>query len=403
MFRSERSLSIFNFKGLLVLSRLIPLRQAGFLCACAVLLALPLCLLDRWHLLLVITLTAFAGFAIGRVFRSCRPHLLGLIILVPGLFLLGETLFRFNYFGWDGLSYHRCRPAGYGHPWSTFEFSEETYTGLKARQTILFKGKPFTVNNLGFRGRDVDPSKNHGEFRIVVLGGSVSLGSGVADDESLFALLEKRIDAAVSERTVTVVNLSMGGVHPGNSLHALRNVGMALDPDMILFFLDRSSFSLGPPEETPRRVRKLQVPHSRLVMEPKYSFFANRFFLAGAVFSQAASLRGRSERRVSPDGRDLKAMELAYLREVLSTLRSVAGDRPVMLYSLRPIRNNLDAVAARFGMRAMSLPGSVMEGHAPAELNIYPGDPHPNALAHGLYADAFFEKLLAFVRETMAE
>ncbi len=421
----QRSSSIFNFDQIRVWGRLFSRQQIYFLICCAVLLALPLFLLDKLHLLAVLVLWLIVWTATWKWCRHYRRHLLGFTALLPALAFAGELLFRFHYFGVEGLSFDRYRPAGYAHPWSNFKYSEETYTGLQPNQTLLFKGTVFKVNNMGLRGRDVTLEKPPGVYRIVLLGASVSLGSGVGEDEGVFAILEKRLNEAIGEPRIEVINLSMGAADMANMVHALRHAGMAYDPDMIVFLIDKSGIKPGRFEEMPRGVKGLKVPLWRLVCEPKYEFFSSRFYFPRAVLSQFTALRLwlsrgmlstrnirrarardefheglQEEKQVS---RQKGGSNRAYVEEAVSRVHEIAGDIPVVLYTMRPFPRFLDDLAQRYDMRVLLPPEGFLEKYKPAQLIIYPGDPHPNAFAHQLFADAYYEELLKAVGDSLGK
>jgi len=63
--------------------------------------------------------------------------------------------------------------------------------GWRHRKNVIGKlrGKKVSINNIGFRGRDVD-FKNKIKKRILMLGDSITFGLGVADDETFSTILD---------------------------------------------------------------------------------------------------------------------------------------------------------------------------------------------------------------------
>jgi hypothetical protein len=106
------------------------------------------------------------------------------LILILSFFLLyGEMDFRLiphitrlEYEVHDSL-YFRLAPSQVGYEWL-------------ARMTR--KSPPITINSLGLRGPEVDV-RAVGRYRILAVGSSSALGSGVEDDETWTAVLEKNL------------------------------------------------------------------------------------------------------------------------------------------------------------------------------------------------------------------
>jgi hypothetical protein len=82
------------------------------------------------------------------------------------------------------------------------------------------------INNLGFRGPDIDPKKI--TKRVLVVGDSFTFGWGVPDADTWVQML----DSAQTE--VEVLNLGRGGAHPGDHVQLLRKALPLLRPDLVV-------------------------------------------------------------------------------------------------------------------------------------------------------------------------
>jgi len=82
-----------------------------------------------------------------------------------------------------------------------------------------------TLNDQGYRGPALDGRGE--ELRAVVLGDSVAFGYGVDDDETFAARLHRRSG-------LEVANLGVQGYGTDQSLLRLRDVGLPLDPDVVI-------------------------------------------------------------------------------------------------------------------------------------------------------------------------
>lgn len=379
--------------------------------ALLLLTALPVYLVDAMPLHGVALLWAALWGGVWWWLRSYRKHLAVYLLLLPLLGVCGEVLFRLNVFGWDGLSFDQYRPAGYGSPWATFSFRPDTYTGLAPNQELFFKGARFTVNHRGFRGKDIAPQKPAGVYRLVAVGASGPLGAGVSDEDVVFARLEARLNEAFPDRTIEIVNLSMGGASMGNMVHALRHVGMAYNPDLILFFVDKAGIRSGAFVEERLHVRAVTESRWRQVVDPQFRFLEQRFFFFQAVKQHADDLRRKFARTwvpahfAAPRERAPLHQRRPYLDAALDRVQELAGNIPVVLYLLREHRDGefgdegesferyINIQGEQRGIHVLPVPDLEDLPLGRHELILYPGDSHPNARGHQHYAETYYDDL----------
>ena len=313
-------------------------RQVRFALSCLLVVTVPLCLFDRIDvpvlaaIELVLILLAFA------INRDYRAHLVMLLAIVLLFCTIGEVYFRLRYFGPAGLSFSRCHPAGYGHPWSNFEYDETTYTGIKPNSAVYFKGRLFTVNDAGFRGKSYPFEKGTNVFRIVLAGASATIGSGLADNETLTSMLEDRLNAACLPKRVEIINLSISGSQYGDMLHVLREFGLQYDPDILMFLANETLIPAGDMPIRARKVHKIDKTHLQLALNQKYDVFSSRFFFAAliAAFREGNITRAAWE-RLAPPKNGLRSRRDENLAAALQQLDEMKGNGRVLLYLLRPI------------------------------------------------------------------
>jgi len=117
-----------------------------------------------------------------------------------------------------------------------FEYTLEgkRYKVMKAHADMRVYGTPVRTNALGFRGPEITP-KRPGEFRIVVLGDSFTFGPGIAYKELFTSLLQARL--ARAHPGAHVINLAVEGYNVVQYAAVLEEVGLRLDPDLVLVAL----------------------------------------------------------------------------------------------------------------------------------------------------------------------
>lgn len=87
------------------------------------------------------------------------------------------------------------------------------------------------TNEFGFRGRAVGP-KTPGEFRILVLGDSITFGDYLQEDETLPAVLERQLRA--SHPGLRVINAGKPGADLLTESYIFLESGLAVEPDLVL-------------------------------------------------------------------------------------------------------------------------------------------------------------------------
>jgi len=108
-------------------------------------------------------------------------------------------------------------------------------SGLIAPNTDgWFSGVRWRTNRFGFRGPDVAPTPPSGVVRIVVIGDSVTAGHGLPAEEAYPAQLEALLDAD-GRGEFEVLNLGVPGAALGFSLARLIEVGLPLEPRVVVY------------------------------------------------------------------------------------------------------------------------------------------------------------------------
>jgi len=117
-----------------------------------------------------------------------------------------------------------------------FEYTAQSkrYKVMKPHADMQIYGTRVRTNALGFRGAEV-AAKQPGEYRVVVLGDSMTFGPGIADERLYTAQLEQKLRAR--HPGVRVLNLAVEGYNILQYEAVLHEVALALEPDLVLVAL----------------------------------------------------------------------------------------------------------------------------------------------------------------------
>lgn len=259
------------------------------------------------------------------------------------------------------------------------------FTHIPSRTAIL-ESVMIRLNEAGLRGGPIEPLPSGGR-RILVIGGSSTLGWGVTEENTLTVRLESLLRA--SGETVQVLN---GGVANYNAKRYVarffKELVLLNSTDIVVHFFHRDAEELLP--DRPNEILR----HSQLAytMWLAVDRLINR--------SSGESLVDHYQRTFDP-----KSPGFISMRANLKKLANFAKERGVRIYlaaspdtrdlvgpKLRFVHEAMAQVAVESGYTFIDLLPA-LEGLPPEKIFVMPGDPHPNALGHDLMAKVIFHAI----------
>lgn len=256
----------------------------------------------------------------------------------------------------------------------------------KRNDAAILQSTAIRTNSMGLRGGPVEPLAPGGR-RILLLGGSITLGWGVAEENTIAAVLEKKLRA--SGEKVQVLNGGVGNYNAVRYTNRFFDELQTLQPtDIVVHYFLRDAEDLQPGGGS------ILLEHSELAVTLWIA--KNRLFEP----SGQGVLEDHYRRVYAPDSAGFLKMKAQLKR--LSDYARAHGIRVYLAmtpdihdlknYRLEYIHRIMKQVAASDGYAFVDLLPA-LRGRPPEELFAMPGDPHPNALGHRLMADALFPVL----------
>jgi hypothetical protein len=293
--------------------------------------------------------------------------------------------------GWQSRGATQAKPAD----WITLEETAAVRpTGdLRGIEFVpgyegSFKRTTLRTNRWGMRDREYDREKPPGTFRIAVLGGSHTMGSGVEGEDTFENVVEDELNqgggTAPYER-VELLNFAMAGFSVLQSMRLLDLKVLDFDPDMILCVVHVNE------EVMVGRALRASIAKGRDLGYPWLEELVARTNARDGM--STVELQRELEPYVP------EAMEGA-LRTIAESARH-SGAIPAVLYVPltnedlnRSVRRREEVL--RMAKRAGAIVLSVDDAYAGFEgkdLVVAAWDTHPNALAHRLIADRIVVEL----------
>ena len=98
------------------------------------------------------------------------------------------------------------------------------------------------INSLGFRGEEIPREKMPDEFRVLVLGDSITWASYLSEEETYVKRMEEYLQKLRPGRKVKVINAGVGDIGLNEELDILKERGLATRPDLVIlaFYLNDS-------------------------------------------------------------------------------------------------------------------------------------------------------------------
>ncbi|MBI2653403.1 SGNH/GDSL hydrolase family protein [Candidatus Woesearchaeota archaeon] len=115
-------------------------------------------------------------------------------------------------------------------------FSNKIYKEYGFGPGNLEWAKKIKLNSLGYRDIQHSIAKQNGTFRILVFGDSYTMGSGIDNFDDVYArVLQKKLDESYGKGKFEMIILAKGGYSTINVLRDLRDIGLNMSPDLIVY------------------------------------------------------------------------------------------------------------------------------------------------------------------------
>jgi lysophospholipase L1-like esterase len=252
-------------------------------------------------------------------------------------------------------------------------------------------GVQFDTNSKGLRDREFSYEKPPGKLRIMMLGDSFTVGWGAKFDETF----SKRIERLYADRGIQaeVINTGVGNYNTIQEVEYYLTEGYKYNPDIVVLNFFVNDAEPVPVAHPPPTI--LRTCYSCIFVAGTIDSLSREFFAKKDWADYYLDLYG-------DDGRakgwlDAKAYiaKLAAFTKAHGTKLLIANLpelHDVQHYSLQKITDLVREAADQNDVPFVDLLPYV-QGVPSPELWVTPPDPHPNGLAHKLFAQGIFEAL----------
>ena len=257
-------------------------------------------------------------------------------------------------------------------------------------------GVDVQINSHGFRDAEHPLRKPEGEYRVLLLGDSLTFGWGAAAADTFATRLQEqlgaRFEACGDARRVRVINTGVGNYNTDQQVSFFEIRGRNFEPDLVLL-----DYFINDAEPTPRQKSPWIIKYSYLGMAVWGRLdLLRRLYLTGEDFADYYPGLYGEDRAGWRQARDAFARLARLSREegfslvmfLLPELHAVGPE-----YGFQEIYDRVAAAATSAGIQRVIDLAPRFSGEDPETLWVALDDAHPNARAHTILAEGMYAEL----------
>jgi hypothetical protein len=286
-------------------------------------------------------------------------------------------------------------PEGWGKGRKVFSRERPDFLlkDLVPSMNTVLGGAPCTSNSLGMRDREYDKLKPANTYRIVLLGASHDMGTGVKDDQTYENLVEDNLNSRVPDARYSryeILNLSVAGDSILQRVLRLEQEGVEFQPDAAML-----SVTAVDEQFIASHLRKALMRG----IEPSAEY---RDVVQSVI--RRAGVNGKMpgvmiERRLQPYVTELCRWSFQRFAQHCAQ----RGVRPIVIYRPAPAdfsgqesaaRSKMLGMARSAGLEVVDLSPAFDSVTDRSSLILAKWDDHTTALGHRLLADKLYEALV---------
>lgn len=253
--------------------------------------------------------------------------------------------------------------------------------------TINFHGQKFSTNRWGIRDQDYEKIPPPDTYRIVLLGPSFVMGSGVADNETFEWQLEQQLNKEQQGGAYSkyeILNFGVAGYSALQELWVFEKEAVSFKPNAVFFVSHQIEKEILVRNLADRLIRGVEIPYDYLVE------------LGQKAGVKPGMLQEDAEKLLTPYGDELVSWTY---RRVVETSRE-ENILPVWIFLptlempvSQEVVDKLANEARDAGFDVLTL-DDTFKGRDIKSLIVAEWDLHPNAKGHQLIAKNLYQKIL---------
>jgi len=248
-------------------------------------------------------------------------------------------------------------------------------------------GVDFQTNSHGLRDREFSYDRVPGKLRVLMLGDSLTVGWGVAVEDTFAKRIEKLY--AKSGIDAEVINTGVGNWNTVQEVQYFMTKGYKYQPDVVVLnFFVNDAEPISPHSPPSALMRNC---YACVVVIGRFDTVMRQFFGKVDWSEYYLSLYGDGESKGWIDAKEAihRLADFCKRKGITLLIANLPELHDVGNYRLQRITDLVHQVADQYGVAFVDLLPYLKDQES-STLWVTPPDPHPNTLAHQLIAQGLF-------------
>jgi lysophospholipase L1-like esterase len=257
------------------------------------------------------------------------------------------------------------------------------------RQARLM-GVDFQTNSKGLRDREFSYDRVPGKLRVLMLGDSLTVGWGVAVEDTFSKRIE-RLYAAIGI-DAEVINMGVGNYNTIQEVQLFLTEGYKYQPNVVVLNFFVNDAEILAPKDPPSAL--MRVCYACVFLASQYDMVMRRFFGKADWAAYYLSLYEEGASKGWLDAKEAirRLTDYCRMNGITPLIASLPELHDVANYRFQRIIDLVHQTAEQNGAAFVDvLP--YLKDQQSSKLWVTSPDPHPNAFAHQLIAQGLFDAL----------
>ncbi|MDD5618278.1 MAG: GDSL-type esterase/lipase family protein [Candidatus Omnitrophica bacterium] len=259
----------------------------------------------------------------------------------------------------------------------------------------VLMGVKVEINNMGFRDDFLPETKDPNEYRILVVGSSITMGWGVPNDSLFTTLLETELNKTKGAKKYNVINSGIGNYNALLESIYLKRIAPVVKPDKVILHYYINDVEYISPKKANWLIRNSYVI-ACLYVKVKETLFAkaSKYSSIGEYYLDLYKDSNEGWITAQEAIRDMKdyckSLNIKFLVLVQPDLHDFSSDS-----GQKKCHEKIDAFLKKNDIEYLDLFSAFKDGvdGNPQKVWVSRDDPHPNSQGHRIIYQALYDHI----------
>lgn len=281
------------------------------------------------------------------------------------------------------------------------------------------------INSLGFRGGEFNLIKNDNTYRIIMVWGSTTFGSGsTSDNTTIPAFLEQRFHGE-KFNNIEVINAGVSAANSSEEAYKVRNNYKKLQPDMFIIYDGwNDSFTKLDDKELDHQITRLELNQSKkstiqifisesltfyrtpFVIYPLFAHVLTAVSLTEEVMEKNSDIWGSRWNKICDENNDAEIKTIILLQPVVGTgNKTLSSDEKIHAEYIKGVKTveQLKYFAEKLPLSSCTMSVDMRNVFDNMNIPIYFDGGHMTDIGNKIIAEKIYEKILPIILKDISK